>query len=242
MHKIVKIIIIFVVIMLIIPISNIAINEISSYVNKDILNELEGEIYYTKRIDLTLMLFKYNCDLYNEELIYSHKGKGFANQSDYNDNILNFNFDIESKIITFTAMNEGEWSIFTIKEGEEEATLVRNAKESELITTNYIRNLNNTFNIFEREGSLYIRENDTEKLIKRFYGIYDDKFTGYRIKGISPDGKYLIYTSNGALTLIGGILNGTLTSFKKQEYIMDLETYKSTKFFDYHTMQWIENK
>lgn len=173
-------------------------------VNADIVTKLEGQIYYTKRVDGILTLYKSNTNLENEKLIYSHKGKGKDNFGSYNDNVLDYCYDIKSGDISFVAMNNGEWSLFSLKEGENNAILInKQEKNIYLENTDYISNHQGEITDIQKEGSIYIVENGKERCIKKFYGLYDDKFTGYSPVGFSPDGKYLIYHSMGHLTFLG---------------------------------------
>ncbi|MEW8987404.1 MAG: hypothetical protein AB2401_10465, partial [Bacillus sp. (in: firmicutes)] len=93
-----------------------------------------------------------------------------------------------------------------------------------------------------KKGSIYITENGKEKCVKKFYGMYDEKFTGYGPIGLSPDGNYLIYHSMEHLTPFGSILEGIISdsSFYGHNYVMDLKTGKSTRFIDASNFQWID--
>ncbi|MCR2823552.1 hypothetical protein [Lederbergia panacisoli] len=162
-------------------------------------------IYYTERVDGALTLFKSDATLQNKTLIYSHKGKGNTRHGDYNDNILDFYYDKTNKTISFIAMNDGIWSLFSLKEGEEKPILLQ--KKVIEMNRDYIQDQFENVSASSMKGSLYLLENGNEKMIKKFYGIYGT-FTGYQPIGFSIDGKYLVYHSMEHLTPIGTILEG----------------------------------
>lgn len=208
-------------------------------INSEIVANLEGQIYYTKRVDGINTIFKSDANLKNEKLIYSHKGKGKDNYGSNNDNIMDYYYDIKSKTISFIAMNNGDWSLFSIKEGEDTATLIN--KADFMTNTNYINNQTENITAAQKKGSIYITQNGEEKCINKFYGLYDNKFTGYRPLGLSPDGKFLIYHSAEHLTPYGVMMEGLLNGSFGHNYIMDLSTGKSTRFIDASNIQWIMN-
>lgn len=221
-----------------------AYNPVKNKINSRILNDLNGEIYYTKRVDGVLTLFKSMANLENEKLLYSHKGKGKDNYGGYNDNIPDFFYDKESGGINFIAMNNGKWSLFYIKEGEKEASLIKEVELEEkyldlMVNTDYINNNIEGVTAIEKKGSIYMIEDGIEKDLKKFYGIYDDKFTGYSSRGFSPDGRYLVYHSMDHLTPIGTIVDGLINGTAGNTYIMEIETGKDTKFIDASKIQWI---
>jgi hypothetical protein len=207
-----------------------------SKVHSDLLSGLEGTIYYTERVDGVLTLFKSDAALQNKTLIYSHKGKGKDGYGDNNDNILDFYYDKTSKNIYFSAMNNGSWSLFSLKEGEDQPILLQ--KDTMVTTTDYIQNQFRNLTVTSKQGSLYQTEKGKEKTIKKFYGIYDEKFTGYYPIGFSPDGNYLVFHSMEHLTPLGSLLEGFVKNSIGNTYIMDFSTMKSTKFIDVYKIQW----
>jgi hypothetical protein len=208
-------------------------------INSDVVENLKGQIYYTKRINGVKTLFKSDANLQNEKLIYSHMGKGKDSYGSYNDNILDYYYDMESETISFIAMNNGDWSLFSVKEGEDNATLINRA---DIPNTDYVKKHTEKLTVTQKKGSIYIIENGEEKCIKKFYGIYDDKFTGYRPIGFSPDGNYLIYHSMEHLTTCGTLLEAFINDSYGHKYIMDLSTGKSTRFIDASNIQWVMSK
>lgn len=212
--------------------------------NPEILKQLKGTIYYTKRVDGVLTLFKSDAALQNQTLIYSHKGKGRDGSGEYNDNILEFFYDKTNKIYYFIAMDNGYWSKFSLKEGDSEPTLLkRDVKVEDYMVseTNYIQKKHNNLAVFSKQGSIWLLDNGEEKIIKRFYGIYDAKFTGYSPIGFSPNGEYLVYYSNNNLTPVGTLIEEIMNNPVGNMYIMDLSTKKATKFVKFHQIQWIMN-
>jgi hypothetical protein len=214
--------------------------------NSDVLDDLKGEIYYTRRVDGTNTLFKSGANLQNEILIYSHIGKGMDNHNSYNDNIIDFYYDLESENLRFIAMNEGNWRLYELKEGESTPNLidtsvtVKNAT-SMIETSDYLKKNFEQLSAIQKHGSLYIIEDGEEKCIKKFYGIYDEKFTGYSPIGFSPDGKYLVYHSMEHMTLLGTIFEGVINDSYGNDYIMELRSGKSTRFLNASNIQWITN-
>ena len=212
--------------------------------NSDVLDGLDGEIYYTKRVDGINTLFKSEAGLQNETLIYSHLGKGKDRNKDYNDNIIDFYYDSQSKIVDFVAMNDGSWSLFALKEGEGRPTLmpttgtVKNTT-SVLKKSDYLKKDRKQVSVFQKNGSLYLIENGEEKCVKKFHGFYDDKFTGYRPIGFSPNGEYLVYHSMEHLTLLGTIFEGAIRDSYGSTYILELSSGKSTRFLNASKIQWL---
>lgn len=216
------------------------VDKVSISGNSDILKDLEGEIYYTKRVDSVLTLFKANANLKNEQLIYSHKGKGETGFDDFNDHIRDYYVDRETGTIQFIAMNDGDWSLFSLTEGSSSPTFIR--KEDFIQKTDYIKLSTDKLSVASKKGSIYLTENGQEKCIKKFRGIYDEKFTGFTPLGFSPDGNFLVYHSMEHLTPFGSIFEGIISNsdFYGHTYIMDLETGKSTRFIDAYNFQWID--
>ncbi|HKL11617.1 MAG TPA: hypothetical protein VJ990_09215 [Clostridia bacterium] len=215
--------------------------------NSKIVSGLEGKVYYEKRVDGVLTLFSSDANLENEVVVYSHKGKGKDSYGSYNDNILDYHFDSESGRVDFIAMRDGEWSIFAIEDGESEAVLTGSFDFSEkasetVFETDYINKKSANTSVLSKSGSIYLLENGKETCIKKFYGIYDGKFTGYNPVGFSPDGKYLIYASMGHLTPIGTILDGILTGDVGEKFIMEMATGKSAKYVDAQNIQWVSGR
>lgn len=219
---------------------------VKNNINGSIVENLEGEIYYTKRIDGVLTVFRSDANLENEELVYSHKGRGEDSSGGYNDNVINFYYNKENDNLTFIAMDKGEWSLFYLKEGQDNPTLLERDGHNNFnyleFNTDYIKDNIDKTSVIDKEGSIYLIENNEERLLKKFYGAYDEKFTGYRVKGFSPDGKYLIYYSMEHLTSLGTIMESFFDSKIGHNYIMDISTGKSTRYVDADNIQWRMDK
>ncbi len=205
--------------------------------NSNLLSDLEGTIYFTERVDGVLTLFKSDASLQHKALVYSHNGKGNDGYGDFNHNIIDFHYDRISETFTFIAMNNGSWSLFSLKEGESNPTVLQ-ADVMEM-DTDYLQNENQDLSVASKKGSLYLSENGNESILKKFNGIYDEKFTGYDSIGFSPNGNYLVYRSMEHFTPIGTILEGIFADSVGNTYILDLSTRESTKFIDAHQIQWV---
>ncbi len=215
-------------------------------IQADAFADLEGTIYYTRRVDGVTTLFKADAKMQEETLIYSHVGKGKTDDGSYNDNIIAFHYDNQTEMISFVAMHEGNWSLFQMKEGEETATYIAEAEEKKANLfageTDYLKPTANGRTVMAKEGSIYLIEEEKETCLKRFYGMYDGKFTGYNVRGLTPDGNYLIYYSSNHMTAFGAIIDGYLTGSVGHTYIMDIETGKSARCIDFYSVQWVLNE
>jgi len=221
-------------------------NKVGLAINKGIVSNLEGRLFYEKRVDGVLTLFSSDANLEKETLLYSHKGKGRDSYGSYNDNIIDYCFYPESGKIEFIAMNQGDWCLFELAQGKGEAVLLGQVDEKlEFDFSNgergYIQNAFGSVSAEARKGSIYLIEDGSERCIKKFYGIYDGKFTGFSPVGFSPDGRYLIYKSMGHLSPLGTIIDGMLTGHVGKSYIMDLETGKSASYKDIYRITWIDD-
>ena len=220
---------------------------ISNIRKEAFLNEINGTIYYLKRDQEILKLYKSDANLKNEKLIYSHYKKGKIDDENNNDNISDFRFYPEDGLIEFEAMYNGEWSIFTIKKDEKKPQYVKRAPEDYKtledyrvvgLDVDYINLESKKFKIFEKNGSLYREENGNTECIKKFRGVIKSDIpgiAGYYPEGLSPDSKYLIYGTTNSLTGIGYFLG--LNKYKR--YIMDLDTLKSVEYLNVYDIQWV---
>lgn len=219
-------------------------NYLKAHMNSDILLNIEGQIIYKKRVDGVNTLFRSDANTNNEELVYSHKGKGMDSYGRFNDNIIDYHYDLESGTIDFVAMDNGEWSMFSLNEASGVAILLGEAQliphSTSMMETDYIKKSTEKINVIAREGSLYIIESGLERRVKKFYGFYDDKFTGYSPIGFSPNGEYLIYHSMEHLTPLGTIIDSMMTQSVGHVYVMDLQTQKSARYIDATKFQWID--
>ncbi|WP_404469581.1 hypothetical protein [Sutcliffiella horikoshii] len=205
--------------------------------NPEVVANLEGTIYFTERVDGVLTLFKSDASLQNKTLFYSHKGKGDTGFGDYNDNIIDFNYDKSSQTVYFIAMQDGSWSLFSLHESENTPTLLQ--KEVMETETAYLKNEYENQTATSKKGTLYLLSEGNEKIIKKFHGLYDEKFTGYRPTGFSPDGKHLVYHSMEHATPLGTILKGMVAETVGTTYIMNISTMESAEYVDAHNIQWV---
>ena len=79
------------------------LNYFTYTINKDILHNLDGEIYYIKRVDLVNTLYKSNASLNNETLVYEH-------EHEENANIMAFYYDDTNNIYTIKAMDSNSYA------------------------------------------------------------------------------------------------------------------------------------
>ena len=213
----------------------------------DIISQLGGKIYYLKRDKEILNIYVCNTNMSNNRLIYSHNGKGQYSRDQYNNNIRNLYYDQAKDIIYFQAMNKSGWALFSIKEGDDQPQFMKLLDDFKMdFKDAYINTASQDAAAVNRNGSMYIVQNGKEKLLKKYYGIYDNKFSpGYVPIGFSPDGKYLVYSSTGHLTPIGSIAEGLVKQLLfrnfsiSDNYIMDLRTGKSNRFINGQNIQWI---
>ncbi len=211
----------------------------------DLVSKLEGKLYYLKRDNEILNIYACNANLSNNRLIYSHKGKGQTRKDDYNDNIINLSYDQAKDVIYFEAINSSAWALFSIKEGDYQPQFIESPNKITDFENDYIKPSSQNAIAVNRNGSMYIVQNGKEKLLKKYYGICDMKFSpGYVPIGFSPDGKYLVYSSTGHLTPIGTMAEGLIkglfhNSDVLDNYVIDLSTGKSNRFINGQRIQWL---
>lgn len=212
------------------------------------LDNVKGTIYYLRQDDGIYKLYKSDANLDDEELIYSHFKKGKTRNGDYNDNISDFRYYSDSRIIEFEAMHNGEWSIFALEEGKTEPYYVKIApKEYKTLDDFRVVNLDTDyidleadgiFKIYEEDGSIYKEQDGNVECIKKFRGIIKSDISGvsgYYPQGLSSNNKYLIYGTTNSFTGIGYFLG--LNEYRR--YIMDLETLESVEYLNVYDIQWI---
>ncbi len=210
--------------------------------NTDIISDLEGTLYYTRRVEGVSTLFKSDAQMDNETLVYSHEGKGQTQLSDDNDNIIDFCYYPETDHFQLIAMDKGIWSEFKLDASGNSPIInkVGDSKEhvTSLLKTSYIQTRHGNKEVIEDEGSLYLIQDNQESVMMPFRGLYDDKFTGYSPVGFSPDGQYFIYKDMGHLTPIGTIVEGLIKDQVGKMYIYELETGKRQEIEMMNHIQW----
>ena len=211
-------------------------NHIYQTWESDVVSNVPGKIYYTKRVDGVLQLFTSNANLTNEKLIYAHSGEE-------NNNIAVFYYDKDINLIYFIAMKDGEWSLFSIDTKLKKPTFIEIFDEEwKVFLSYYVDSRYKNMEIINKQGSLYLLKDGKEELLKKFIGFYDAKFnSGHTPIGFSPDGKYIIYHSSEHLTPFGSLIEAIFDKDYNigQTYIMELETKKIEKYPALHSLQWI---
>lgn len=203
-----------------------------SYHSK-LLNELQGEILYLKRDDDSILkIYQSKANLEDEELIYEH-------HSMINSNIINFEYDEKTKIITFEAFDDDlqTWAIFELTEDGTITKLRYTSEKDSFYGSSYEPIYNNSgLGVLSENGNLYLQNQETNEktLIKDFKGSYDSKFSpGYIALAISEDGKYVYYSYGKHLTPIDVILESLINpNFKFTTYVMNLETKETSRYVD----------
>lgn len=223
------------------------VRDLTIYSAGDVLEEAEGTLYYTRRIDGVSTLFAYNPERGEERLVYSHQGKGLDAYGSFNDNILDHRYDLETGVHHFVAMTEGEWTEFALEPGKADPEPLGKAAYSKihyamLDKTDYLKLSAGGRTVSERKGSLYLLENGEEICVRRFWGLYDEKFTGCWPLGLSPDGRYLFYRSMGHMTFAGTMLEGMLTGDAGRTFVRDLESGRTARFPEASRIQWVDAK
>jgi hypothetical protein len=209
----------------------------NSSVQSERLQDLKGSVYFLERVDDVLTLFRSDATLRSKVLIYSHKGKGADGYGGYNDNLIDFHYDKESGTIQFIAMYEGDWSLFSLTEGEDKPILVQ--KDTMQMRTSYLRHSLDELTVLSDEGTLYLLEDGKKTILKEYEGKYDSKFSsGYTPIGFSPDGNYLVYSSADDANSLFGLISAFVDP-SPEIYIMDLSTRESINFVEAHKIQWV---
>lgn len=231
--KIIKNIGFGIIILILIGVAIFSYNCMDKSYNYKVLSKLNGEILYTERdTDLTIKIYKSKANLDNKEFVYAYKESNIEN-----DNIIDMNYDKNLKVITFVAYdnNYKDWMQFELDVNGKVTPLniaynpSIDSYEDGIIYKDYIyKNI---------KGNLYMINSKTKEeiLLKKYIGVYDDKFTGYTPIKVSDDGKFLFYIGNKHITPIGAILEGIIFGDSVFEtYVMDLETKEISKFVDFN--------
>jgi len=127
----------------------------------DIISQLTGKVYYSKRDGETLKLYSANADFTNKKPIYAHRGES-------NNNIVDFYYDKESELIYFVAMRNKQWSLFSIDEDELSPEYVKTFDKGNWkdILKHYVQVEYNNMKLLNKKGSLYLVKNGEEQLLK----------------------------------------------------------------------------
>ena len=207
--------------------------------NDKVLNELSGDIIYTRRDEAgVLNLYRSKANLQNEVLLYSHK-------SDTNSNIIAIDYDEDNQVIYFVAFNDDvmNWDVYELADGR--VHLSNKFSSEQLEQQVYNRNLEiEDYKLYSENGDLFLLNkitNETTKL-KDFKGIYDVKFSGgYSAQGISEDGQYVFYSYGKHLTPMGVILEGLISdNFEGETYVMNVQTKEVSRYINFYDLIFID--
>lgn len=200
--------------------------------SKQLLNQLQGEIYYTKRIDGILTLFKSNADLTNEVLIYRNQDEEGANN-----NVIDLSLNKDTGSVTFIAKYQGVWTEYEYVDGEVKR---RFAVDNQInFLWNYENDIVGNTRAFIDEGSIYVTQNNVTRLIKDIGSNYDQNYSTYLVLGISLDERYIIYC-DGRNSLTKALLDGLIPGGINNKYIYDLETNESSTYVNAMDIIWIQ--
>lgn len=218
--------------------------DLTFHAARDVLEDAEGILYYTRRIQGVSTLFAYDLSSGEERLVYSHQGMGRDSYGTYNDNILDHRYDMSTGVHHFVAMKEGVWTEFVLKTGEAVPESLGEAAYSKMYDarlegTDYLKLSAKGRTVMEDEGSLFLLEDGQEICLRRFWGLHDSKFTGCWPVGLSPDGRYLFYRSMGHMTFAGTMLEGMLTGDAGKTFVRNLESGKTARFPEASRLQWV---
>lgn len=212
--------------------------------NVNILNDLEGEIYYLMKDDDHISkLYKSDANLKNKTLIYSHEGKGMTSSGEFNDNIIDFRYYPENEKIEFEAMHNGEWSIFELSMDGTEPKYLHKSNEVKIddnyrvfnVDVDYINLVGDKFYIREENNSIFMVSDGKDKCVLEYRGFVRSDIagaTGYTPQGLSPDSKFLVYGTTGR-TGIGFFLG------EYKRYIINLDTKEYTEYINSQRIQWV---
>ena len=207
--------------------------------NDKVLNELSGDIIYTRRDEAgVLNLYRSKANLQNEVLLYSHK-------SDTNSNIIAIDYDENNDIIYFVAFNDDmmNWDVYELVDGMVRLSDAFSIEELEEQVYNQKLETED-YNLYSENGDLFLLNkitNETTKL-KDFKGIYDAKFSGgYSAQGISEDGQYVFYSYGKHLTPMGVILEGLISdNFEGETYVMNIETKEVSRYINFYDLIFVD--
>ncbi len=201
-----------------------------------LLNQLEGDIYYLKRVDGISTLFKSQANMSNEQLLYSHVGKGNTNDGS-NDNIIDFHVNEDTDSINFVAMHEGKWTEYEYKNGN--VTRMLPMDDKDIASSYYDEVVAKDTRAYIDEGSIYVTRNNKTTLLKDVGSNYDQNYSTYMVLEMSPDGRYLIYCDSRnflAMEILDMFLPGEINN----KYIIDLETNKVSTYIDAINIVWVQ--
>ena len=207
--------------------------------NDKVLNELSGDIIYTRRDEAgVLNLYRSKANLQNEVLLYSHK-------SHTNSNIIAIDYDEDNQVIYFVAFNDDlmNWDVYELVDGR--VRLSNKFSSEQLEEQVYNRNLETEdYKLYSENGDLFLlnKITDEKTKLKDFKGIRDAKFSGgYGAKGISEDGQYVFYSYGKHLTPMGVILEGLISdNFEGETYVMNIQTKEVSRYINFYDLIFVD--
>lgn len=219
---------------------------IAPFQDTSLKKDLTGEILYLKRDnDGIIKLYHTTANLTDTKILYSH-----SESAEENKNIIGYYREAET--VYFTAMQDGNWALFSIPLVGGEPQFI--ASENELDDDFHKRMLMSkldiemAYGIYSEKGSLYrVLDNGEIETLKKYPGFYDSKFNpGYTPLAVSPDKNYLLFSSSGRVSGVDAIVIGMLKDLFGQRdqskvYVMDLNTLKTGSYVEgISNIEWIQ--
>lgn len=200
--------------------------------NQDVLNELTGQIIYTRRdTDSILKIYTAQANLENEQLLYEHQ------DSIDNGNISGITYDKANNRLIFEAYDDAleDWGLFKLNEDGTATSLGISILDLEADWR--VHSIMAEDRFYEEGGDLYLKDAVTDEtmLIKNFYGAYDAKFSpGYVPRALSQDETFVFFSYSKHLTPFGALLEGLLNSdYHFQTYVRNVKTGEESLYVDF---------
>ncbi len=200
--------------------------------NQAVLNELSGQIIYTRRDkDSVLKIYTAQANLENEQLLYEHQ------DSIDNGNIVGIAYDQANNRLIFEAYDdtlEG-WGLFELNEKGTATSL--GISILDLGGDWRVHSLMDEERLYGEEGHLYLKDATTNEplLIKQFDGTYNAKFSpGYVPRALSPDETFVFFSYSKHRTPFGAFLEGLLHSdYQFQTYVRNVKTGEESLYVNF---------
>lgn len=219
---------------------------IAPFQDKSLKNDLTGKILYSKRDnDGIIKLYHSPASLADTKILYSH-----SNSTEDNKNIIGYYR--EDDTVYFTAMQDGNWALFSIPlaGGEPQFITFENELDDDFHKRMFMSkvDIEMAYGIYSEKGSLYqVLDNGEIKTLKKFPGFYNQKFNpGYTPLAVSPDKNYLLFSSSGRVSGVDAIVIGILKDLfgqtdQSKVYVMDLNTLKYGPYGEgMGDIEWVE--
>lgn len=200
--------------------------------NQDVLNELKGQIIYTRRdTDSILKIYTAQANLENEQLLYEHQ------DSIVNRNVSDIIYDKANNRLIFEAYDDilEDWGLFELNEDGTATSLGISTLDSEVDW--HVNSIIDEGRLYEEGGNLYLRDATTDEtmLIKKFNGTYDAKFSpGYVPRALSQDETFVFFSYSKHCTPFGAFLEGLLNSdYHFQTYVRNVKTGEESLYVNF---------